>query len=589
MLARTLSASAAQTWWQADGAAWSEAYITESDGTMLHADVLRPANLAPGAKVPVILSIGPYFNHSGQEGPAGAASGLSYDPTGTQSSGPSNRFQDFVDGTQLIKQGYAYVMVDLRGFGGSTGCLDWAGPGEQADVKAAVQWAAGQPWSAGEVGMYGKSYDAVTGLIGEAQQPQGLAAIVSQEPVYDLYRYLYTNGVRFVNSLATPALYDGIAATPEQASDSPQDIINSENDFARPGCPIQNYLDQAADSNHDSAYWQQRNLIKEAAGHAIPLFMTQGFLENNTKPDGAWDLFNELSGPKKAWFGMWDHIRGNDVAEGDNAAPHPWFDQIMRFYDHFVKGESLAQAPTNTDPSVATQTSDGTWRAEQQWPPLDSTGYTTQLRPGSYADSFNAADTEDFNNGTSPNDTEGAGVWTISPPLASDAHFAGVPSVTLDVTSQAPNSDLSVDVYDIHPDGTAFLLGRTANLLAQGEQVIHPEMYGNDWSIATGDRLGVLVTSANDGWWQPIPTQTSVALNRGSITLPFLSYLRPASQNLSGYKYPQRLKDWLGGAGSLTLSPSTISGSTDPNFVLPPAQTPAPAGFNSGAFGTGGP
>ena len=41
--------------------------------------------------------------------------------------------------------------------------------------------------------MYGKSYDGVTGLIGIAQQPQGLAAVVSQEPVYDLYRYLYTN------------------------------------------------------------------------------------------------------------------------------------------------------------------------------------------------------------------------------------------------------------------------------------------------------------------------------------------------------------------------------------------------------------
>src|SRR6202035_3421190 len=124
-----------------------------------------------------------------QLGPVGdvPGEGAPYDPTG---GAPSNRFQDFLDGTQLIKHGYSYVMVDLRGYGGSTGCQDWAGPGEQADVKAAVQWAAGQPWSAGKVGMYGKSYDAVTGLIGEANQPSGLKAIVSQEPVYDLYRYL---------------------------------------------------------------------------------------------------------------------------------------------------------------------------------------------------------------------------------------------------------------------------------------------------------------------------------------------------------------------------------------------------------------
>ena len=41
-----------------------------------------------------------------------------------------------------MKQGYTFVMVDLRGFGGSTGCLDWGGPGEQSDVVNAVKWAA---------------------------------------------------------------------------------------------------------------------------------------------------------------------------------------------------------------------------------------------------------------------------------------------------------------------------------------------------------------------------------------------------------------------------------------------------------------
>ena len=33
-------------------------------------------------------------------------------------------------------------------------------------MKAAVEWAASQPWSTGKVGMYGKSYDGVTGLLG---------------------------------------------------------------------------------------------------------------------------------------------------------------------------------------------------------------------------------------------------------------------------------------------------------------------------------------------------------------------------------------------------------------------------------------
>ena len=95
-----------------------------------------------------------------------------------------------------MERGYTYVMVDLRGFGGSTGCLDWGGPGEQSDVVKAVGWAATQPWSTGKVGMYGKSYDGVTGLIGVNRRPAGLEAVVSQEPVYDLYRYLYGDGMR---------------------------------------------------------------------------------------------------------------------------------------------------------------------------------------------------------------------------------------------------------------------------------------------------------------------------------------------------------------------------------------------------------
>src|SRR3954470_559505 len=135
---------------------WSEAFITspsDAGDATLHADILRPKGAKNADKTPVILSIGPYFNHSGQTGPAGPAEDTSYDPVGP--AGPSDRFNDFIEGARLMQRGYTYVMVDLRGFGGSSGCLDWGGPGEQSDVVNAVQWAASQPWSTGKVGMYG--------------------------------------------------------------------------------------------------------------------------------------------------------------------------------------------------------------------------------------------------------------------------------------------------------------------------------------------------------------------------------------------------------------------------------------------------
>ena len=122
-----------------------------------------------------------------------------YDPVGP-TEGPSDRFYDVIKGAKLLERGYTFVMVDIRGFGGSNGCLDWGGPGEQSDVVASVNWLASRPWSNGRVGMYGKSYDGVTGLVGVNKRPAGLKAVIAQEPVYDLYRYLYGDGIRRLNS-----------------------------------------------------------------------------------------------------------------------------------------------------------------------------------------------------------------------------------------------------------------------------------------------------------------------------------------------------------------------------------------------------
>ena len=87
--------------------------------------------------------------------------------------------------------------------------------------------------------MYGKSYDAVTGLIGVDHRPAGLDAVVAQEPVYDLYRYLYGNGIKRENAAATPALYNLIALTPGPALDTPNYNVGAV-ESANPGCNVQN-------------------------------------------------------------------------------------------------------------------------------------------------------------------------------------------------------------------------------------------------------------------------------------------------------------------------------------------------------------
>ena len=557
VLAVLAFASAAQADPPPPGSTWTQATITEPDGTRLHADVLRPSGLAADAKTPVIVSVGPYFNHSGQTGPLGPLENTPYDPTAP--AGPSSRFFDFVNGARLMERGYTYVMVDLRGFGGSTGCLDWGGPGEQADVKAAVEWAAAQPWSTGHVGMYGKSYDGGTGLIGVALRPAGLDAVVSQEPVYDMYRYLYSNRVRFENAFLTPALYTAIDATPGTIQDDPGYLVNGADNTARPGCYAANYLDQQSD-DHSSAYWKARDLIAEARGSMVPLFMTQGFIEDNTKPDGAYDFVNGLAGPKRAWFGMWDHVRGNDVDSTGRLAMgrHGWFDEVMRFYDQYLRGV----APSVADPPVAVETSDGTWRSSDSWPPADALGLSTALRPGSYTD-------DGQNNGTAEGGSRnGQGIWTFSPALTHDAWFAGVPRVTIDASAALPDANLVADVYDVDSAGRATLISRGAYLLAGSGQVSF-DLYGDDWKIPAGHRVGVLLTSSNAECWLHRPTLQTVTVSSASVSLPWRSCTGGAA--IEGG--PSIKLDSYKADAPFTVAPSTIAAATSPSFALPGAMS----------------
>ena len=543
--------AATAAWEVPEGATWSEATIDSTGGVKLHADILRPSHLAEDAKTPVIVSIGPYFGHSGQLGAAGPTpvGGASYDPVGP-TTGPSDRFLDLIEGGRLMERGYTFVMVDLRGFGGSTGCLDWTGPGEQADVVSAVEWAASRQWSTGKIGMYGKSYDGATGLIGVDKQPEGLEAVVSQEPVYDLYRYLYGDGMRRLNSALTPALYDAIDATPGPLLDDPNYNVNGANDTERPGCKAANWADQAGNEDHFSPYWRKRNLIPGAKNSDVPLFLTQGLTENNTVSDGTAQYLQKHTGYERAWLGPWDHVRGNETTEDGTLkmGRAGWFDEVMRFYDRFLKDRK----PKVKDPMIAVQTNDGKWRGEETWPPADSTGYTTELLPGTYSDDGNGSV------------TGSDGVWTISPPLPYDAHLSGSGSAIVDVSSALPRGNLVVDVYDLGPSGTGPLITRQGHMIYNNGE-IPLDLWSADWKISAGHRIAVRVTDANTDWWVHVPTAQDVTVYGGQITLPFLGETR--TNTIQGDPGTQ-LQGYL--AETVTVPQNTIQSSESDSFVLPP-------------------
>nr|WP_296768835.1 CocE/NonD family hydrolase [Rhodococcus sp. (in: high G+C Gram-positive bacteria)] len=126
--------------------------IKTRDGVRLIADVYRPAG---DDKWPVILQRNPY---------------------GRTDEGMGSMV--IVDPAWLARQGYAVIVQDTRGRGESDGV--WEGFHQDTDDGYdTVEWAASQPWSTGDVGMYGSSGMGITTYKAIAARPPSLRAAVA--------------------------------------------------------------------------------------------------------------------------------------------------------------------------------------------------------------------------------------------------------------------------------------------------------------------------------------------------------------------------------------------------------------------------
>ena len=501
-----------------EDATWTEVYFQTPDGTTLHADVLRPAGLADDVETPVVLTVSPYTNHSG----GASEPDLMAEP-------PSERFYDFLDLTGALDEGYTYVMVDLPGTGGSGGCNDWGGPAEQGAVEAAVEWAADQPWSTGRVALLGKSYDAWTGLMGVSRRPEGLAAVVAMEPVFSGYSYLYNRGVRFANSVGTPVVFQANDLFPGSLADSPEYQLTGA---PLTPCHALNVLQQQ-DDVEESAFWAERDLVPTSRGSRLPVLLTQGFLETNTKPDRAFDYWSGLRGSHNiGWFGQFDHVRGWETdPEGRPQVgrdPKVFARQVEAFLDKHLLGER-GRSVRAARPGVQVQDNLGRWRREAVWPPSDVRSLRTVLETGTYAD-------DGANTATGPD--AGQGIWSVSAPLRRPAWIAGEPVLDISVTTTLPRANLVGLVYDIAPDGTATVISRGTQLVRDaGTTSYSLPLYGQDWRLARGHRIGVLLSGADAGWWVHTPTGTDVAVEEAAIRLPFLT--RERTRFLAGGSTPR--------------------------------------------------
>lgn len=518
-------------------ATWTQEWFPSQDGTLLRADVFLPKNRQPTDRHPVILSIGPYFGRNP----------LNH---GVRENGPVLRFNDLIVGGKIFERGYAWVQVDSRGFGGSQGCNDFGGPGEQMDAEAAVNWAAKQSWSNGRVGMWGKSYDAWTQVMALSENPVGLKAAVIQAPLIETYRGMFMNGVHWdAGWYATPSLYAAYDLAPNVAGDSrPEEFLYPALGTAtNPHCYAEN-IAMTTQYDHDLPYWQKRDIVDAAGRSDVPVLWSHGANDVNTKPSNFLDVYSRLEGPKRVWFGQWAHDRGNEV---NKVGRDGFLAEAMDWFDHYLKGLPLVEHP-----GAEIQDQEGKWRREASWPPADAQPHSFPVKPGTYSD-----------DGDNDADGGGNGTWTFTPPAPYDLRFAGEPRLQVTVDTQVPNANLLGILYDVAPNGNARLLSRGAYLLESEGQVAF-NLFPQDTILRQGHRLGLLLSGSDDDLFNAIPTNTDVQVTAGSLTLAFLQYAR--TPDLVG-----KAATAMASVPETTVSSGTIS-ANEVQADYPPAPEPPP-------------
>jgi putative CocE/NonD family hydrolase len=561
------------------GAVASDAFFSSGDGTMLHAEVVLPVdgcddivNADGSVGCPVIVSMGPYFGSGVQYGPLGTApAGLGYGDI-TNDAVMSDRFFDFFaynfdtngDGqgdTNIFEMGYAVVQVDSRGYGSSGGCNDYGGHGEQMDMAAAVTWAGTQDWSNGQVGTWGKSYDAWTQVMGLAENPPHLEAAIIQAPIIDGYGIAYVNGVHHDSGwYATTNLYALYDYSPNSIHEDPNGHVYAtsgvtgfnpnNNGIDTPACWAQQNA-EVLNPDRDWYYWQERELTPRASRNDdVAVFYTHGFTDVNTKPDQVFPVYDGLtehnSDQTRAWFGQWNHVRGSDHrgcsgTRCTNANPHDewvvgragWNEEALDWLNHYLRGEDFAYE-VNAQNLVEAQDQLGMWRTEAQYPSTDVVYRDFPIAAGTYTDTGS-------NNG----------YWTVTQPVGPGEEFriTGESIFEFDVDITVPGAQFVGVLYDID-GGDAEEISRSMFRIEESGKITFKSHPG-DWLMQEGHRLGFEIKSAHPESF-PYSTGQTVTVNSGRVRMPVPQFIR--EMNLGGMPTSARslMTDSYSGGGTET-------------------------------------
>ncbi|HET6398827.1 MAG TPA: CocE/NonD family hydrolase, partial [Candidatus Thermoplasmatota archaeon] len=348
--------------------------IPAEDGVELDTWVAVPPGEGP---FPVVLRITPYY----AGGPPAGLGRL---------------------GEELLGRGYAVALSTVRGTGTSGGCFHQGSEQEARDGAAVVEALAALPWSNGNVGMVGVSYDGTTPQNVWLESPPALKTIVPISGISDFYKYNFVNGVPIViQGFGFNAYYwlfeDALFDMGGPGSQDPREVVH-----ALQGAACAEQVDvqlggaTSTATGDKNAYWQSRDLVARLAARveegrppAASVLYVHGLQDWNVKPHHMEDWLQAVQAtgvPFKAMLGQWGHAwpqatardaRCMPDADGVAACRTDWWDQVLvAWFDQFLKGKETGILDA---PAVQVQDDDGVWRHEDAWPPADARWHGLRL------------------------------------------------------------------------------------------------------------------------------------------------------------------------------------------------------------------
>ncbi len=280
-------------------------WLNMKDGVRLSVTYFLPKPRSEGERFPVLLELLPYRKDD------------------------SFYLRDYPVYSYFATRGFAMAKVDIRGTGSSEGTVPEReySDAELDDAVEIIRQLAGQPWSNGNVGMWGISWGGFNSLQVAMRQPPELKAILALHASDDLYH----DDVRYIDGIYHKDEYElsidhenGLPQSPEYRLD---EKYFEQRFNAQPW--LLTYLKQ----QKDGPFWRSHSLRWQEEKIQVPVYLIGGLLDGYR--DTVLRLLENLRVPVKGVMGPYQHDWP------DNAEPGPtyeWRHEAVRWFNHWLRG-----------------------------------------------------------------------------------------------------------------------------------------------------------------------------------------------------------------------------------------------------------